>query len=394
MGRKFLLAILVVAWLGAAATAHAAPTLQITAAKLGQTGDELKFSLHFNRAVPVKQLQPQNGRVICAVLFPGHASRRSVCVGRRGTRLSATIGAVDATLNRSGSPRRLRGARVSVDGGFLQLRAPARSLKVRLGAEVAWLALVRFNDGGPCAAAVPFDPAACTHRFPAATELALKTRSSRRPLFARLGRLRLLATGDSQIQIIDGYLKQRLERRRKTRVRSDAHISTGISNPSRLNWVRKARNQASGVKPDVTVMFIGANDGFAMGGAACCNAAWIAEYSRRVQSMMRAYRRNGRSIVYWLTLPAPSKPSFARVFGPVNEAIRRAGKRFDSGVRVVDIAKVFTPGGVFRRSMRFRGRHVTVRQGDGVHLSTAGASIAATLIIDRLRADRVLPRLK
>ena len=44
--------------------------------------------------------------------------------------------------------------------------------------------------------------------------------------------------------------------------------------------------------------------------------------------------------------------------------------------------------------MRFRGKTVDARQGDGVHLSTAGASIAATLLIDRLRADHALPRLK
>ncbi len=63
-------------------------------------------------------------------------------------------------------------------------------------------------------------------------------------------------------------------------------------------------------------------------------------------------------------------------------------------MRLIDLAKVFTPGGVFRKTMVFRGRRRTVRQGDGVHLSTAGASIAATLIIERLRADHALPRRK
>ncbi|MGH2919792.1 MAG: GDSL-type esterase/lipase family protein [Solirubrobacteraceae bacterium] len=399
MGRRFLVAVLAVACLGVGASASAqtpapGPTLQVTEAKLGQRGDDLQFGLRFNRPVPVAQLQSRSGRVICVVLSPAASSRRSVCVSRKGGRLVTTIGAVDPALNRLGPQHVLRTARTRVDGGFLQLRTPARSLKVRLGTRVTWLALTRFNDGGPCSAALAFNPAACTQRFPVAGELALKTRSSRRPLFARLGRLRLLATGDSMIQIVDGYLARKLERRRKTRVRSEAHISTGISNPKRLNWVTRARRQASGTKPDVTVMFIGANDGFNMGSAVCCNAPWVAEYARRVQSMMRSYRRGGRSLVYWLTLPAPSKPNFAKVFSPVNEAIRRAGKRFDSGVRVIDLAKVFTPGGVFRKTMVFRGRRVTVRQGDGVHLSTAGASIAATLIIERLRADRALPRLK
>jgi len=51
--------------------------------------------------------------------------------------------------------------------------------------------------------------------------------------------LRLLATGDSMIQIIDGVLARRLERRRATRVRSDARISTGLSKTAVLiGWPR------------------------------------------------------------------------------------------------------------------------------------------------------------
>ena len=54
-------------------------------------------------------------------------------------------------------------------------------------------------------------------------------------------RLRVLATGDSMIQIIDGDLKRRLARRGPISVRSDAHISTGISKPFMFNWQAHAR---------------------------------------------------------------------------------------------------------------------------------------------------------
>jgi hypothetical protein len=37
--------------------------------------------------------------------------------------------------------------------------------------------------------------------------------------------------------------------------------------------------------------------------------------------------------------------------------------------------------------MRWKGQRVVVRQQDGVHLSVAGASIAAELVGRRLRAD-------
>jgi len=82
------------------------------------------------------------------------------------------------------------------------------------------------------------------------------------------------------IQIIDSFLAQRLKPK-GARVVSDAHISTGISKPEMLDWIAHARSSARTVKPDVTVMFIGANDGFPMAGRSgrsvpCCGRAWQA----------------------------------------------------------------------------------------------------------------------
>ena len=204
----------------------------------------------------------------------------------------------------------------------------------------------------------------------------------------RGGRLRVLATGDSMIQIIDSYLQQRIGGR--TRVRSDAHISTGISKPSLLDWPAHARRRASGMRPDVTVMFLGANDGFPMGGAACCGRAWRLEYARRARGMMRTYARGGRGRVYWLLLPAPRGGNFRKVYFAVNAALRRAARGLEDDVRIVDLVEVFTPGWRYRDSMTIGGRTVRVRQSDGVHLNTTGASLAATLVIRAMRRDRIL----
>jgi lysophospholipase L1-like esterase len=205
----------------------------------------------------------------------------------------------------------------------------------------------------------------------------------------RGGRLTVLATGDSMIQIIDSFLQMRIGSG-PVRVRSDARISTGISKPSLLDWNAHAREQASGLRPDVTVMFIGANDGFPMGEADCCGAPWIDEYARRARQMMRTYARGGRGRVYWLLLPMPRASSFRTVYVAVNAALRRAARGLDDDVRVIDLARVFTPGGRYRDSMEIGGKTVPVRQADGVHLNRAGASLAATLVIRALRRDRIL----
>jgi lysophospholipase L1-like esterase len=202
------------------------------------------------------------------------------------------------------------------------------------------------------------------------------------------GHLRLLATGDSMIQIIDSFLAQRLPR---VGVRSDARISTGISKPSLLDWGAHSREQTGGIRPDVTVVFLGANDGFPMAGANCCGMPWIAEYARRAREMMRTYARGGRGRVYWLLLPAARSGFFRQVYPAVNAAVRQAAEGLENDVRVIRLDEVFTPGGRYRPSIRIGHKRVRVRQRDGIHLNTRGASLAAKLVVGALRHDRMLP---
>ena len=260
------------------------------------------------------------------------------------------------------------------------VRAPGmdrrcRRLRVRSGRQFR---RVRFHDPRP-----------------GAYRLTLRTRHQRvrRTVRARppSGRLQVLATGDSMIQIIDSYLSQRIGSRRDVRVRSDARISTGISKPSLLDWQAHARRQAAS-HPDVVVMFIGANDGFSMGGIGCCGRPWIAEYARRARAMMRTYARGGRARVIWLLLPGARENPFQSLFRAVNAGLRRAARGLEDDVRLIDLGEVFTPGGHYRERMEVGGKVVKVRNGDGVHLSPAGASLVANLLIRTLRGERMLSR--
>ena len=141
-------------------------------------------------------------------------------------------------------------------------------------------------------------------------------------------------------------------------------------------------------------MFLGANDGFDLRSAAAGGRPAAARlggaYSSRVEAMMRSYLRGGRSRVYWLTLPAPRPAPFARVFPRVNDAI---GAR--PGASATACASSTRCGlharRRFRQTITFHGQTIDARQPDGMHLSSAGASVAATLVVDRLRADGALP---
>jgi hypothetical protein len=207
------------------------------------------------------------------------------------------------------------------------------------------------------------------------------------------GRLRLLATGDSEIQEVDTDLATGLAAKHVS-VTSDARVGTGISKVSLFDWVGHARAQVASLHPDVTVMFIGANDGFALQDAhgtyfPCCSATWIALFARRTETMMRSYLEGGRGRVYWFTLPIARDPGYAETFRAVNRAYILAAAHVGSGVHLVRDDRVFTPGGRFTQTITYRGQSVSVRAPDGIHLSPAGAQIAADMVISALRQDHL-----
>jgi hypothetical protein len=205
---------------------------------------------------------------------------------------------------------------------------------------------------------------------------------------------RVLASGDSMIEIVDSLLRQRLEPYR-LRVKSDDHIGTGLSKSFQFNWPRHARRAARRYHPRATVVFLGANDGFPLRRHGrrvnCCSRAWTLAYAREVRKMMRALERNGRSRVLWLTLPAARSHKWNRIYRRVNRGIEIAARaERDRKVEIVDTRPVFTPNGHFRRTLKRRGRRIVVRQSDGIHLNRAGAAIAARMITRALRRDGVL----
>jgi hypothetical protein len=321
-----------------AATSQAPPPLSLTGAIVHQVGEDVAARLSFDAPVPVVA-----GQHVCVTFRAGRA-----CLRGAGARVAQ---------RRHGAWVVVGHARVQRDGNDVLIRAAAARLQVAFGRTVGWTA---------SAEAQKLSGTLRTHRF------------------------RLLATGDSMIQVTDDILRDRLGARR--RVTDEAHVSTGISKAGvfGLNWTHHAATQARSIHPDATVVWIGPNEGFPIGGVSCCGPAWVKGYADRARSMMHAYRRGGRAVVYWLTLPIPRSDKLARVLRAVNRAIVRAARRAGSGAHVIDMRRVFTPRGHFQQRACYRGRCFSARQPDGVHLSLAGSRVAADIIVRRLHADGVI----
>lgn len=210
----------------------------------------------------------------------------------------------------------------------------------------------------------------------------------------RAPRLRtLLVTGDSMSQPLDQELARRLAGRDGVSVKRDPHLGTGISKSALLDWGKLSVAQVRKDHPQAVVMFVGANEGFPMttpgvkGQVQCCSAVWAAEYASRVRRMMATYRQAGAARVYWLTLPFPRNTRQQIVARIVNAAVPIAASAYVGDVRVIDLERIFTPGGTFRSSMPVGGEDRIVRNPDGVHLNDEGAKLAATAVLRALHRD-------
>jgi hypothetical protein len=201
---------------------------------------------------------------------------------------------------------------------------------------------------------------------------------------------KLLVTGDSLAQPLDVDLARRLAGE-GVRVERDPHIGTGVSKSDFVDWGKLSARQTKEHKPDAVVVFIGANEGFPMPVGKrkvnCCGPDWAAAYSFRVRRMMNTYRRGGAARVYYMRLPLPREKSRQEIIRAVNAAIDVAVVPYGAHVRVIDLTRVFTPGGRYRPTMTIDGERRLVRRPDGIHLNDTGADLAADLVLRSIRRD-------
>jgi lysophospholipase L1-like esterase len=219
-----------------------------------------------------------------------------------------------------------------------------------------------------------FDPRALGATVPAAS----------RPLRS------LLITGDSLSTPLDATLARALAGS-GVRVTRDPHLGTGISKTFVVDWGQLSAHQVRDVRPDATVAFIGANEGFPMPGPggraqACCDTTWAALYAERVRRLMATYRRGGAARVYWITVPTPRETQRQQITRVVNAAIAVAAEPWRAQTRIIDTVPIFTPHG-YRDAMPVGGAPTIVREADGIHLNPAGAGVLADVVLRALHED-------
>jgi hypothetical protein len=197
----------------------------------------------------------------------------------------------------------------------------------------------------------------------------------------------VLVTGDSMMQNLDTILEDRLAH--SASVTSDVRPGAALSHNVGVDWPQLAHQQVARVHPRATIVFLGANDAYDIGNVRCCGPDWQAAYGRKAYDVMRTYAQGGGGNVIWVAIPIPRDERRQPAAVAVNAALRGAAKKVP-GTAILPADEIFTPGGEYRDTITYKGREVRVREQDGLHLSLAGARIAADYVLALLREFAVL----
>jgi hypothetical protein len=162
----------------------------------------------------------------------------------------------------------------------------------------------------------------------------------------------------------------------------DSRVSSGLGNPGFFNWPDHAATEMTRLTPEITVFIIGANDWDVPGGN-----TWQAQYTQRVDTMMKTLIGTGRT-VYWLGSP-PLKDDKMNAAVVQVDSVAQSVARQHPEVHYVDTYKLFAgPDGKFAADLPDEtGKIVTMRAGDGVHLTTNGADYLARTVYKQIDAQ-------
>lgn len=162
-------------------------------------------------------------------------------------------------------------------------------------------------------------------------------------------------------------------------------IATGLSRPDFFDWPAALASDAASLKPEVALIMFGGNDAQGIVGrdgtvfGQVDTPGWRAEYGRRVGAVMDELRADDR-IVLWIAQPPMRDAGFDQRIDVINEvAAAQAADR--PWVTLVDTAALLGgPDGEYVD--RPPGQDRDLRQGDGIHLSRAGADLLARHLLD------------
>jgi lysophospholipase L1-like esterase len=201
---------------------------------------------------------------------------------------------------------------------------------------------------------------------PQSTEPGHRDLSSAQPL-------RLWIGGDSLAGSLGPALGEMTAATGVVQPQYDYRVGSGLMSGD-IDWLQRGQEQMDEVNPEVAVFIIGTND------ARVYTDRDAATYEQLTEKMMRTLAGNGRE-VYWVNAPVMRDGDLDENVVKVDAIQRRVADRVP-GVTFVDAHTLFADEkGEYQSSLPDEtGDNVTMRAGDGIHLTGDGAHHLALAI--------------
>ena len=238
-------------------------------------------------------------------------------------------------------------------------------------------------------------PTVITEEITASTDLKpaeLQPASVTSPVAAALAtdsKLGIALVGDSMMAVgLAPYLKRTLGKQENVHLITAFRSGTGLARPEVFDWIAEYPKLLDGQTVNLVICAMGANDaqGFVENGKvqAFDTPEWHATYRQRVLDLAKLLTRDGTKVV-WMTLPVMRSDKFSAKTARINQILKEVLTDL-ADVQVLDANTVLADeAGHFRPFAKdAKGKLVSLRQGDGIHVTDAGA---------QLLADKLLPLL-
>ena len=165
---------------------------------------------------------------------------------------------------------------------------------------------------------------------------------------------------------------------------------TGLARPEVFDWQSEYPAMLKDEKPDFIVVAIGANDGqgFVEDGVTYPfgTADWQRIYAARVDVYLQMLEADGATVV-WLGLPPMKDGTFDDRIALINRIDYSVVSASPHAIWYSTTGLVGDGNGRFRDFGEVEGHTARLRQGDGIHLSTDGATLITAKLLPWLAAE-------
>jgi len=243
------------------------------------------------------------------------------------------------------------------------------------------------NDDSP--AALPIAKRATSTTTPLASTAVTTTpaRLCRSPLTVDAP-LRLWIAGDSLAYSVGNGLGKRAAATGVIAPVYESRVSSGLSSPGFFDWPRRVSEELPRLNPEIVVFVMGTNDWMVPQPTpvdATGVPSWKTTYAKQVQTMVDALTAGGRTL-FWVGPPVLRDVKQEAGAKAVAAVIEDVVSKSPSAVFVDAHDLLDGDDGTYSTVIDVDGKKVTVRAGDGVHLTPDGGDYLGDAIFDKIDA--------